>query len=93
MDTTALHHVCAHQASIQKRHFSGENKTRIFSIITLCRFAWTSTAGAAGSDVPTPLTNKAAIALVQSHADYVWTLVAATLVFFMLCLTDSNRLS
>ncbi|MFO7911159.1 MAG: ammonium transporter [Desulfotignum sp.] len=42
-----------------------------------------STAGAAGSDVPTPLTNKAAIDLVQSHADYVWTLVAAALVFFM----------
>ena len=32
---------------------------------------------------PTPETNKAAIALVQTHADYVWTLVAAALVFFM----------
>ena len=32
---------------------------------------------------PTPLTNKEAIELVQSHADYVWTLVAAALVFFM----------
>lgn len=42
-----------------------------------------SVAGAAGSDIPTPLTNKAAIDLVQSHADYVWTLVAAALVFFM----------
>jgi Amt family ammonium transporter len=37
----------------------------------------------AGDDTPTPLTNKAAIELVQSHADYVWTLVAAALVFFM----------
>ncbi|EFK07314.1 putative Ammonium transporter 1 member 1 [delta proteobacterium NaphS2] len=29
------------------------------------------------------MTNKEAIALVQTHADYVWTLVAAALVFFM----------
>jgi len=35
----------------------------------------------AGQD--TPLSNKAAIDLVQSHADYFWTLVAAVLVFFM----------
>jgi Amt family ammonium transporter len=32
---------------------------------------------------PTPETNAEAIALVQSHADYVWTLVAAFLVFLM----------
>jgi len=32
---------------------------------------------------PTPESNKTAIDLVQSHADYVWTLVAAALVFFM----------
>ncbi|HOP48507.1 MAG TPA: ammonium transporter [Desulfobacteraceae bacterium] len=37
----------------------------------------------AGDDAPTPLTNKEAIDLVQTHADYVWTLVAAALVFFM----------
>jgi Amt family ammonium transporter len=37
----------------------------------------------AGDNPPTPLSNKAAIDLVQSHADYVWTLVAAALVFFM----------
>lgn len=37
----------------------------------------------AGDDAPTVESNKAAIDLVQSHADYVWTLVAATLVFFM----------
>jgi Amt family ammonium transporter len=30
-----------------------------------------------------PMTNKDAIDLVQSHADYMWTLVAAALVFFM----------
>jgi Amt family ammonium transporter len=32
---------------------------------------------------PTPESNATAIALVQSHADYVWTLVAAFLVFIM----------
>lgn len=37
----------------------------------------------AGDETPTVLTNKAAIDLVQSNADYVWTLVAAALVFFM----------
>ncbi len=37
----------------------------------------------AGDDPPTALSNKEAIDLVQSHADYVWTLVAAALVFFM----------
>lgn len=36
----------------------------------------------AGDD-PTTESNKAAIDLVQTHADYVWTLVAAALVFFM----------
>ena len=37
----------------------------------------------AGDDPPTALTNKVAIDLVQTHADYVWTLIAAALVFFM----------
>ncbi len=37
----------------------------------------------AGDDPPTPESNKAAIDLVQIHADYIWTLVAAALVFFM----------
>ncbi len=37
----------------------------------------------AGDEPPTVFTNKDAIDLVQSHADYVWTLVAAALVFFM----------
>jgi len=32
---------------------------------------------------PTPESNATAIALVQTHADYVWTLVAAFLVFIM----------
>ena len=37
----------------------------------------------AGDEIPTVLSNKEAISLVQAHADYVWTLVAAALVFFM----------
>ena len=37
----------------------------------------------AGDEPPTALSNKTAIDLVQTHADYVWTLVAAALVFFM----------
>jgi len=37
----------------------------------------------AGEDNATPATNANAIALVQTHADYMWTLVAAALVFFM----------
>jgi Amt family ammonium transporter len=32
---------------------------------------------------PTVLTNKAAVDLVQTHANYLWTLIAAALVFFM----------
>lgn len=56
---------------------------KVIGILILCLAGWASTAGATGSEVPTPLTNKAAIDLVQSHADYVWTLVAAALVFFM----------
>ena len=41
--------------------------------------------GVAGvwADDPTPLSNKEAIDLVQTHANYLWTLVAACLVFFM----------
>ena len=37
----------------------------------------------AGDEPPTIESNKNLIDLVQSHADYVWTLVAAALVFFM----------
>ena len=32
---------------------------------------------------PTVMSNKEAIDLVQTHANYLWTLVAAVLVFFM----------
>ena len=55
-------------------------KRFIFSIL----FVLISVAGAWAEDkAPTVLSNKEAIALVQTHADYVWTLVAAALVFFM----------
>jgi len=37
----------------------------------------------AGDGVPTPESNSVAIDLVQTHANYVWTLIAACLVFFM----------
>ncbi len=39
--------------------------------------------GWAGDGAATPETNSAAIAAVQTHANYVWMLVAACLVFFM----------
>jgi Amt family ammonium transporter len=34
-------------------------------------------------EAPTVATNAEAISMVQSHADYLWTLIAAALVFFM----------
>ena len=37
----------------------------------------------AGDESPTAESNKNLIDIVQTHADYVWTLVAAALVFFM----------
>jgi Amt family ammonium transporter len=48
-------------------------------LITLlsCTYAW------AADPEPTVLSNKEAIDLVQNHANYLWTLVAACLVFFM----------
>ncbi|MGB2928879.1 MAG: ammonium transporter, partial [Desulfobacterales bacterium] len=48
----------------------------LFIIISITR-AW------AGDEPVTLESNKEAIDLVQSHADYVWTLIAAALVFFM----------
>ncbi len=51
--------------------------TLICCLVCSVSIAW------AGDDAPTITSNKAAIDLVQSHADYVWTLVAAMLVFFM----------
>lgn len=54
------------------------------SVFLLIMITVISIAGAwAGDEPPTLLSNKAAIDLVQTHANYVWTLVAAALVFFM----------
>ncbi|MDL1969273.1 MAG: ammonium transporter, partial [Deltaproteobacteria bacterium] len=55
-------------------------KTLILSLlltVSNLSIAW------AGDGAITPESNKTAIDLVQAHADYVWTLVAAALVFFM----------
>jgi Amt family ammonium transporter len=55
-------------------------KTLIYLLTTLgitAGCAW------AGDEAPTALSNQEAIALVQDHANYLWTLVAAALVFFM----------
>ena len=51
----------------------------VLALLTLINIsmAW------AGDEPPSIESNRQAIDLVQSHADYVWTLVAAALVFFM----------
>jgi ammonium transporter, Amt family len=49
----------------------------LFLTVSNLSIAW------AGDGPVTPESNKTAIDLVQAHADYVWTLVAAALVFFM----------
>ena len=49
----------------------------------LISLACTITAAWAADDTPTVLTNADAIKAVQTNADYVWTLIAAALVFFM----------
>ena len=43
----------------------------------------TATVCLAADPLPTVYTNKAAIDLVQEHANFLWTLIAAALVFFM----------
>ena len=55
-----------------------------YILMILTSLACTITAAWAGTDdAPTVLSNAEAIELVQTHANYVWTLVAAVLVFFM----------
>jgi Amt family ammonium transporter len=55
-----------------------------YVLMILTSLACTITAAWAGTDdAPTVLSNAEAIKLVQTNADYVWTLVAAALVFFM----------
>ncbi len=58
-----------------------KRKTSIFTILILMLsigLAWADEEAA-----PTVLSNKEAIDLVQTHANYLWTLIAAGLVFFM----------
>lgn len=52
-------------------------------ILSLLFIILSISTGWAGDEAPTPISNKEAIELVQTHANYVWTLVAAVLVFFM----------
>jgi len=52
-------------------------------ILTLLLTAINLSIALAGDGAVTPESNKTAIDLVQTHADYVWTMVAAALVFFM----------
>jgi Amt family ammonium transporter len=55
-----------------------------YALMILTSLACTITAAWAGTDdAPTVVSNAEAIQLVQTHADYVWTLVSAALVFFM----------
>ena len=57
-------------------------KLKVFTLLLLVALISVPVAMAA-DEVPTPLSNKEAIDLVQTHANYLWTLVAAALVFFM----------
>ncbi|MEE8398689.1 MAG: ammonium transporter [Desulfobacterales bacterium] len=52
-------------------------------ILTTLFVTFSTSIAWATDEAPTATSNKTAIDLVQSHADYVWTLVAAALVFFM----------
>lgn len=54
-------------------------KINITALISLFSISY----ALAGDEPPTPASNKAAIDMVQTHTDYLWTLVAAALVFFM----------
>lgn len=52
-------------------------------ILSLFATAASLTGAWAGEEAPTIISNKAAIDMVQNHANYLWTLIAAVLVFFM----------
>jgi len=66
-----------------KMSFSGGNEyMKTFAYFFI--FLMLPISGLWAGDAPaTPESNKIAIDLVQTHADYVWTLIAAALVFFM----------
>jgi len=52
-------------------------------VISLLIFLFRVSAAWAADEAPTAISNKEAIDLVQTHANYLWTLIAAALVFFM----------
>ncbi|XPS82347.1 AmtB2: ammonium transporter [Desulfosarcina variabilis str. Montpellier] len=59
-------------------------KLKVFALLMLVVMMSVPMALAADPEpAPTALSNKEAIELVQTHANYLWTLVAAALVFFM----------
>jgi Amt family ammonium transporter len=53
------------------------------AFLTLMILVASLTPGLAADDPPTLESNRAAIELVQVHANYLWTMIAAALVFFM----------
>jgi ammonium transporter, Amt family len=57
-------------------------KAKVFFLLILAVLIGVPVALAA-DPAPTAMSNKEAIDLVQTHANYLWTLVAAALVFFM----------
>lgn len=57
-------------------------RIKIIPILLMLLIIFSSIAWAEDPE-PTVMTNKEAIELVQTHANYLWTLVAASLVFFM----------
>lgn len=63
--------------------FNKEQKMKKSLILALPLVCFCISSVWAGEGAVTPEANSAAIELVQTHGDYVWTLVAAILVFFM----------
>ncbi len=57
-------------------------KSNVFNLLILLVLTCVPVAMAADPE-PTVFSNKEAIDLVQTHANYLWTLIAAALVFFM----------
>ncbi len=58
-------------------------KRKVLALLTLFCMIGVPAALASDPEPPTVLSNKEAIDLVQTHANYLWTLIAAALVFFM----------
>ncbi len=58
-------------------------RMKAIALLILAALIGVPAALAADTEAPTVMTNKEAIDLVQTHANYLWTLIAAALVFFM----------